>query len=344
MKETRERIEKNTMKNEKRHTVIFLAVSLLVVFLVQDIWGAPNEPPRPAGRISAIPSGSKVVQNSEGKSVIPKLFDMVYESDTLDVAKGSSVRILFYNTYEEKEIKGEVRVKITAKGCLLERGKGTITTTRKPPQTELAANPSGRGKEIAGVAWKAQKLQMPKNPLFPVANTMDEPARITITWKAPDGLQIPFYTITITDIDSNKKVVTEEIITSTSYTFPESLSPPKPGTHYSCVIKGYPMHPKEPGADFEAEKMAVTTPPYSFTVPSKQAVEFIKSEEKKNAMLDRKGDDWLSASLFLMSLYIEYGLDDRAARLAKELQKDKRVVVFFADSDYMKALINCFAK
>jgi len=332
------------MNNVKRHTIIIIAVSFLLLSAVQDTCGASEESPRSVGRISALTSGSRTVLYSERDTITPRLFRMVKEGDMIETAQGSKVRILFYETYREEEIRGEALVQITAKGCVLKKGKGTITTTRKPPQTEVAANPAGRGKEIAGITCKKPNLNMPIKRIFPVANTMDNPAQITITWKAPDALQIPFYTVTVTDIDNNIKIVKEEIITETTYTLPKSSSPLKPGSHYSFEIKGYPVHPKEPGADFQRDEMAVTNPPYSITVPSKQAIAFINNEEKKNAMLDKKGDEWLSASLFLMSLYIEYGLDDRAAKLAKELRKDKRVAVFFAESRYMEDLINCHAK
>ncbi len=59
----------------------------------------------------------------------------------------------------------------------------------------------------------------------------------------------------------------------------------------------------------------------------------------------KKGsDEWVSSSLYLLSLYLEYGADDRAARLAKSMSEQAQSKNLFVESPFIRQLIGCYGE
>lgn len=273
-----------------------------------------------------------------------RLFDAVTEGDVLKVSSGASIRLIFYRDYHEEELAGECAVSVNNKGVTLTSGdKSKKKITRQAYKSSLDENFAPRCKEIAGGASKYMAIKPAQYTLYPIANTIEMTGRLTFTWQKEP--KVPYYKVTLSRLEEEKPVpIHSAIVTEASFTIPDSIKPLENDRVYFFSVEGFLKNPDEMGSEFPESRIAASSPPYVFSIPTREDVDFIAARETELKRLKKGSDDWTSCALFLFSLYLEYGADDRAARLGRELQSCGKDSDLFADNAYLKALMENYAK
>jgi hypothetical protein len=275
-----------------------------------------------------------------------RLFDSILGGHTLEVAKGASMRLIFYRDYHEEELKGKCSASVDEKGMTLLNGDpDKKKTTREVFKSNLSENYIARGKEIAAGGSRPAIIRPADYPLYAIADTLDLPERLNFSWKQPRGKKTPYYRVTIGRFEGEEPVpLHSSIVTEQSFIFPDSLKPLEAGKVYFFSVEGFLKHPGELGAEFDVSRIAASAPPYIFAMPSQDVVRIIGAQELLLKKLKPGSEEWTSNSLFLFSLYMEYGADDRAARMARELRSYGKESDLFQDNPHLEGLMECFAK
>lgn len=306
-------LEVDGMKR-RPHTILctlFIVSAVLLMLMPRFAASAPAER-TDVGRISGVEGDVELRQgNAQGEK--PRIFQPVNSGDKIFVTGPGSVKIIYYFDNHEEKIEGTASVKITARGAEFEKGaKGRLTVTRRPPQYALCGNPSRSGRDIASGAIRNQYVPNP------VANLMANSAAPTFTWAPPSLEDADYYSFSLTKLDESQNEGTQIINAepkTNSYTIP-AQKPLQVGRRYHCTVIAYKV--PNPG-DMPTELGTNTESPYRFTVPTKEAIDYMKQEAKTVAALKKGSQEWISAALNLMITYIEFGITDRAGALASEM-------------------------
>jgi len=333
--------------------IIVTVLSTLISVFCSIALQAADRKSDPVARISVLKGK---VENERAKKSC-KLFDAVYEGDTLTVADKASVRLIFFKDYHEEELDGFCTATIEDSGIKLLKGSPSKKkTTREVYKVNLVENRAVRGKEIAGGASRGQLLKPARYNIYPISNIMELPGKLTFSWNPPDCEKINFYKVTFGRLDDTKlddssipddkrKIsLYTAVISKTSLTLPDSVKRLEKGKAYYFTVEGFLQDPKLPGSDFAESRIAASAPAYVFTVPSPEVLQYIHQLEAQCQKLKKGSDEWKSQSLLLFSLYLGYGGDKKAARLFKELAvygKDSDLV---RGNEYLEGLVKVYAR
>jgi len=319
--------------------IVFLVFfSLFMAFIP----AAVAEPDVRAARVSLL----KGLANNTTTGKPLKLYDSVMKGDILSVPASSTVRLIFYTDYHEEELRGTCTARIEERGIALVRGDKTCRKiTREPYKSSLSSHMASRGREIAGGASRKVFMNPAKYQVFPVADTLELPKKLTFSWKVAEGVKPAFYRATFSRLEGDKAVkLHSAVVTTTSYVLPDSVKEPESGKSYIFGVEGFLKNPSELGADLPESRVAASAPPYIFTMPARETARFISAQEQLIKKLTVGSDAWNSYALFLFSLYLEYGADDRAAALAKQLAARGKESELSGSNSYLKGLMESFGK
>ncbi|MGV8118959.1 MAG: hypothetical protein AB2L14_04260 [Candidatus Xenobiia bacterium LiM19] len=336
-------------KHEKTITVAVLFA--LIAVLCSAALQAADGKSEPVARISVL---NGKVENA-GTKRIYKLFDAIYEGDTLNIAGNAYVRLIFFKDYHEEELDGLCTARIERSGIKLLKGLASMKkTTRDVYKVNLAENRAARGKEIAGGASRIQFLKPAKYNIYPVSNILELPEKLTFSWNTPDCEKINFYRVTFGRLDDTmpddrtipddrrKTALYTTVISGTSLTLPGRVKPPEEGKAYYLTVEGFLQDPKLPGSDFAESRIAASEPGYVFTVPSPVVVQYIHQLEAQCQKLKKGSDEWKSQSLLLFSLYLGYGGDKKTARLYREFTEYGTDNDLTRDNEYLDGLMKTY--
>jgi hypothetical protein len=298
--------------NNALHAGIIFAVTAILLFIAPAVSLTKETPV--AGRISALQGTVTVTAGVKPGPV--RLFDAVHGKDRLALPENASVRIIYYEDTHEEMIKGKCTAELTDKGATITGGgKDCLVITRRPPKLTVAPNPSRSGRSIAAIAMRG-------GAPVPRGNFMEVTETPTFIWNEVSSAG--FYEFILTEMtgDSQRPVL-DKVVSEPRFTVPGRLTF---GKQYAIELKAFIEDPGDPAnKGLESNEIApVHSAPgmknlYLFTLPSKEVVDFIKEEERKFGTLSRGGSEWRAAAPYLIFLYLEYGLTDRAGFLAHEM-------------------------
>lgn len=321
---------------KSRHLIISLIVLSLMLLATQACQA------QYVARVSALKGRVQMTSKSQKTGKMETnalgLYDGVDPGAKIVAAKNASLRLLFYSDTHEETINGPCTITAAKEGSVLKKGaKSSVKITRKTPLFALVPNPSEEGRSIAagiGGARTALHPEAKKNSLTKVVAALaDGSPRPTFTWSVPITGE-PWYLFIVRESGKpDSRDIVRAVSKTNSFTIPDSSPALEPGKKYRCIVSAWQIDPESPKCKNDENRYKMESneyKAYEFVMPSKEVLAYFLKEQKKIDSLKQESPEWNRAGLALLSLYLDYGMFDKARELAGKFP-DRWKNTFFQD-------------